>query len=83
MRLRAAKLGAKAKKCKFKATQCVHSGHVNQQTFHFLLDGGGGGGGGGGVGRSENLYCVLYSSPVCVIMPASGSFVVIGFVQAD
>ena len=33
MRLRAAKLGAKAKKCKFKA---VYSGHVNQQTFQFV-----------------------------------------------
>ena len=33
MRLRAAKLGAKAKKCKFKA---VYSGHMNQQTFQFV-----------------------------------------------
>ena len=36
MRLRAAKLEAKAKKCKFKATQCVYSGQVNQQTFQFV-----------------------------------------------
>ena len=61
MRLQTTKLGAKAKKCKFKATQCVYLGHVNQQTFLvccWIR--------GEECGGLRTFACVLYSSPVCV-----------------